>query len=69
MKGESCTGYQRSRLWDGLILSVAAEARCRILLSEDLQHDFTWRGVTVVNPYLAKAEAHPLLEALLNQKQ
>jgi predicted nucleic acid-binding protein len=54
------------QIWDGLILSVAAEARCRILLSEDLQHDFTWRGVTVVNPYLAKA--HPLLEALLDQK-
>lgn len=51
------------QIWDGLILSVAAEARCRILLSEDLQHDFTWRGVTVVNPYLA--DVHPLLDALL----
>lgn len=36
---------------DALILSVAAENQCRILLSEDLQHGFTWRGVTVVNPF------------------
>jgi predicted nucleic acid-binding protein len=39
------------RLWDALILSVCAERRCRLLLSEDLQHGFTWRGMTVVNPY------------------
>jgi len=39
------------QLWDALILSVAADNRCRILLSEDLQSGFTWRGVTVVNPF------------------
>ena len=50
------------QIWDGLILSVAAEARCRILLSEDFQHGFTWRGVTVVNPYTD--EVHPLIKAL-----
>ncbi|MBM0106663.1 PIN domain-containing protein [Steroidobacter sp. S1-65] len=50
------------QIWDGLILSVAAEARCRILLSEDFQHGFTWRGVTVVNPYAD--EVHPLIKAL-----
>ena len=37
------TAHQLS-IWDGLILSVAAEQRCRVLLSEDLQHGFTWRG-------------------------
>lgn len=51
------------QIWDGSILAVAAEARCRVLLSEDLQHDYTWRGVTVVNPYLPNN--HPLLEGLL----
>lgn len=51
------------RIWDALILAVAAEANCRVLLSEDMQHGFTWRGVTVVNPY-ARAP-HPLLEPLL----
>jgi len=39
------------QIWDALILSVAAENRCRLLLSEDLQSGFTWRGVTVVNPF------------------
>ncbi len=39
------------QIWDALILSVAAENRCRLLLTEDLQNGFTWRGVTVVNPF------------------
>lgn len=39
------------QIWDALILSVAAESRCRLLLTEDLQHGFTWRGLTVVNPF------------------
>ena len=38
-------------MWDALILSVAADQKCRMLLSEDFQHGFTWRGVTVVNPF------------------
>jgi predicted nucleic acid-binding protein len=42
-------------MWDALILAVAAENRCRQLLSEDFQNGFTWRGVTVVNPFLEKA--------------
>lgn len=50
-------------LWDAVILSAAADARCRLLLSEDMQEGFTWRGVTVTNPF-ASAK-HPLLEALL----
>jgi len=49
--------------WDALILAVAAEAGCRILLTEDLGEGFTWRGVTVVNPF-AKI-MHPLLAGLL----
>lgn len=49
-------------IWDSLILSVAAEQRCRLLLSEDLQDGFTWRGTTVVNPF--KRPAHALLAAL-----
>jgi predicted nucleic acid-binding protein len=51
------------QIWDALILAVTAENRCRILLSEDMQDGFTWRGVTVVNPY--KIPAHPLLASLL----
>lgn len=51
------------QIWDALILSIAAENRCRVLLSEDMQHDFTYRGVTIINPYTAPD--HPLLAPLL----
>jgi predicted nucleic acid-binding protein len=48
---------------DGLILSVAAENRCRLLLSEDMQDGFTWRGVTVTDPF--SPARHPLLAGLV----
>lgn len=51
------------QIWDGLILSVAAENRCRLLLSEDMQDGFTWRGVTVVDPF--SPARHPLLAGLM----
>jgi predicted nucleic acid-binding protein len=50
-------------IWDALILSVAAEQRCRLLLSEDLQDGFTWRGTTVVDPFALRPA--PLLQDLL----
>ena len=52
------------QIWDALILSVAAESRCRLLLSEDLHHGFTWHGVTVVNPFVTPYA--PLLASILN---
>jgi predicted nucleic acid-binding protein len=51
------------QLWDALIVSVAAHQKCRVLLSEDLSHGFTWQGLTVVNPFLTVR--HPLLIQLL----
>lgn len=39
------------QIWDALILAVAAEHRCRLLLSEDMPSGFIWRGVTVINPF------------------
>lgn len=51
------------QFWDALILCVASEQRCRLLLSEDMQDGFTWRGVTVVNPFAP--ERHPLLRGVL----
>ena len=51
-------------IWDAIVLSAAADARCRLLLSEDLQDGFTWRGVTVANPF--GPSKHPLLGALLS---
>ena len=50
-------------IWDAVILSAAAEGGCRLLLSEDLQEGFTWKGVTVTNPFEPKK--HELLAALL----
>lgn len=51
------------QIWDALIMAVAAENHCRLLLSEDLQNGFIWRGVTVVNPFIEPAS--PLLENIL----
>jgi len=50
-------------IWDAVIMSAAAEAGCRLLLSEDLQQGFTWKGVTITNPF--STATHPLLESLL----
>jgi predicted nucleic acid-binding protein len=49
-------------IWDATILAVAAEVGCHLLLSEDLVEGFTWRGVTVTNPFAA--QPHPLLRGL-----
>ena len=50
-------------IWDSVVLAASAEADCRLLLSEDLQEGFTWRGVTVTNPFAATP--HPMVAALL----
>ncbi|HEY0838038.1 MAG TPA: PIN domain-containing protein [Azospirillum sp.] len=47
------------QVWDAVILAVAAEAGCGLLLSEDMNHGFQWGGVTVVNPF--RDDTHPLL--------
>lgn len=57
------TDHQLS-IWDSVILSAAAEAGCRLLLSEDLQEGFTWKGVTVTNPF--STPQHELLSGLIN---
>lgn len=54
---------RRLQIFDAIILAASAEAGCRILLSEDMQDGFVWRGVTVVNPFAEKL--HPLLADLL----
>ena len=50
-------------IWDSVVLAASAEAECRLLLSEDLQEGFTWRGVTVANPFAPTL--NPILAALL----
>lgn len=53
-------------IWDAVILSVASQSGCRLLLSEDLQDGFTWGGVTIANPF--QLQRHALLDALLEQR-
>lgn len=53
----------RLGIWDSIIIAVAVENGCKLLLSEDLQDGIIWSGLTVINPF---AEPHtPLLDALL----
>jgi len=61
---ELSAGHQLA-FWDAVILSAAADANCRLLLSEDLQDGFTWSGVTVTNPF--SAAPHPVLATLLSE--
>lgn len=58
-----CADHQLA-MWDALIMATAADARCRVLLTEDLQQGFTWRGITVVSPFCDPE--HPLLARLPN---
>jgi predicted nucleic acid-binding protein len=51
------------QVFDAIILACAIEAGAQVLLSEDMQHGFRWRGVTVINPFLP--EPHPLIKALV----
>jgi predicted nucleic acid-binding protein len=43
----------RFALWDAIMLAASAEAGCRLLFSEGMQDGFTWRGVTIRNPFSA----------------
>jgi len=39
--------------WDSLIIAMALKSQCRVLYSEDLQHDRRFGDLRVVNPFLA----------------
>ena len=54
----------RLSIWDAVIIAAAADAGCRLLLSEDLHEGFTWGGVTVTNPF--SPARHALLDAWLD---
>jgi predicted nucleic acid-binding protein len=56
----------RLSIWDAVVLAAAAEAGCRLVLSEDMHAGFAWRGLTVVDPFAA--DPHPLLAALLSRQ-
>ncbi|MDE2447214.1 MAG: PIN domain-containing protein [Alphaproteobacteria bacterium] len=46
------------QVWDSVILAASAEASADILISEDMQDGFHWRGVTIVNPFRPKPSPH-----------
>ena len=49
-------------IWDGLIVQAALDARCDVLLSEDLQHGRRFGSLEVANPFLpAAAHEKPAL--------
>lgn len=52
------------QLWDALIIRIAIDAGCGLLLSEDMQNGFTADGLTITNPFATAA--HPKLAALLD---
>lgn len=54
----------RLRVFDAVMICAAAEAGCALLLSEDIQDGFVYRGVTVANPFAERP--HPLLASLLD---
>lgn len=60
--GLSLAAMHQFSIWDAVVLAAAAEAGCRMLLSEDMHEGFTWGGVTIVNPFATTP--HPLLAAL-----
>ncbi|WP_428533809.1 hypothetical protein [Rhodopila sp.] len=41
-------------LWDVIMLAAAAGSDCRTLFSEDMQNGFTWRMVTIRNPFMGE---------------
>ncbi len=57
-------GFFQLQIWDALILTIASEEGCQLLVSEDLQDGFVYRGVTVANPFAERL--HPLLASLLD---
>jgi len=42
----------RFSFWDALVLRMAKQTGCRVLLSEDMQHGREFDGVKIVNPFL-----------------
>ena len=38
--------------WDSLVVASAVKAHCKILFTEDLNHDQIIQGVRIINPFL-----------------
>jgi predicted nucleic acid-binding protein len=51
MQAMDLSANHQLSLWDAIMLAASADAGCRFLLSEDMQHGFVCRGVEVRNPF------------------
>jgi predicted nucleic acid-binding protein len=51
--GELMIGHNL-QAWDSIILAAAWAGGASVLLSEDMQDGFKWRGITVANPFLER---------------
>ena len=65
--GLELASEHRLQIWDSTILAAAASAGCSLLLTEDMQDGFHWRGVTVVDPFAENRS--PLLDKFLSQRR
>lgn len=54
------------QIYDAIILACAVETGCDLVLSEDMQDGFGWRGVTVTNPFRQFPE--PRIATLLSTR-
>jgi predicted nucleic acid-binding protein len=54
------------QIFDAVIIAAAAEAGCRVLFSEDMQHEAAFNGVTIINPFAN--ERHPMVVALFKRQ-
>ncbi len=54
---QAMTAHRRHKLqfFDALLLATVRRAGCTVLLSEDMQHERTYDGVQVLNPFLLSA--------------
>lgn len=50
--------------FDAIIVSAALAGGASLLLSEDMQDGFKWRGVTIANPFAI--EPQPVIRAMLS---
>lgn len=57
-------GFQ---IFDAMILAAAAQAKCGLLLTEDMHDGFMWNGVTITNPF--RPNRHIWLDMLLSEGQ
>jgi predicted nucleic acid-binding protein len=55
----------RLGICESMIIAIAAENGCQLLLSEELQDGFIWSGLTVVNSFAVPRT--PLLDSLLER--